>query len=88
MQKIGFGNKDFYVVDFFEYKGERYYYIIEDIYKEGMDVNNPTGNVEINFIYKCSDGNFENVVDDKLFRQLMNFETERTLEGKNNIIKK
>ncbi len=70
-QKISFGNKEFYVICHFEYNGTRYYYIVEDTYKEGMDITRPEGNIEVNFIYKCEDGKYENVVDDNLFSELM-----------------
>ena len=81
-QKIKFGDKDYYVVDFFEYKSQKYFYIVEDTYQEGININEPKGNVEINFIYKCDDGKYENVVDDKLFQELL------TEAGKRMLFKK
>lgn len=81
--KIQFGDKDFYVVDNFEYDGVKYYYIYEDVYTEGMDVQKFEGDIEVNFIFKRADGKYENVVDDKLFKKLLNFASKRLILNKN-----
>ncbi len=81
--KIQFGDKDFYVVDNFEYDGVKYYYIYEDVYKEGMDIQKFEGDIEVNFIFKRDDGKYENVVDDKLFNKLLNFASKRLVLNKN-----
>lgn len=85
--KIKFGDKDFYIVDFFKYKGIKYYYIVEDTYKEGMDVDKPSGEIEINFIYECQDGKYENVVSDELFKELQLIAARRMQENKNPFMK-
>lgn len=81
--KIQFGEKDFYVVDFFEYEGVRYYYIYEDVYEEGMDISKFDGDIEINFIFKREDGKYENVVDDNLFKKLLNLASKRLVLNQN-----
>lgn len=81
--KIQFGKKDFYVVDQFEYKGTKYYYIYEDVYQEGMDIEKFEGDIEINFIFKRDDGKFENVVDDDLFKKLLNMASKRLVLNQN-----
>ncbi|MBP3463255.1 MAG: hypothetical protein ACI4VN_04035 [Clostridia bacterium] len=81
--KIQFGEKDFYVVDFFEYEGVKYYYIYEDVYEEGMDISKFDGDIEINFIFKREDGKYENVVDDNLFKKLLNLASKRLVLNQN-----
>ena len=81
--KIQFGEKDFYVVDFFEYEGVKYYYIYEDVYEEGMDISKFDGDIEINFIFKREDGKYENVVDDNLFKKLLNLSSKRLVLNQN-----
>jgi len=81
--KIQFGDKDFYVVDNFEYDGVKYYYIYEDVYKEGMDIQKFEGDIEVNFIFRRDDGKYENVVDDKLFNKLLNLASKRLVLNKN-----
>lgn len=81
--KIQFGEKDFYVVDQFEYEGVKYYYIYEDVYEEGMEIDKFAGDIEVNFIFKRYDGKYENVVDDKLFNNLMNIASKRLVLNQN-----
>lgn len=71
--KIKYNGKEFYIAAFVEYKGIKYYYIIENVYKPGLDLNNLKEdlNVEVNFIYKLDNGKYQNVGDDKLFNKLM-----------------
>ena len=35
--KIKYGDKEYYVVDCFEHKGRKYYFIMENFYIEGKD---------------------------------------------------
>ena len=86
--KIQFGDKDFYVVDTFEYDGKKYYYIYEDVYVDGMDISNFDGDMEVNFIFKREDGKFENVVDDNLFKKLLNIASKRLILNQNKMFKK
>lgn len=83
-QKIGFGNKDYYVVDRFTYGEVEYLYLYEDIYEEGKtDEELLDRNIEVNFIYKTENGKYTNVVDDKLFDKLMLYASRRLVENKN-----
>lgn len=86
--KIQFGEKEFYVVDEFEYDGKKYYYIYEDVYKKGMDISKFEGDIEVNFIFKRDDGKFENVVDDKLFNKLLYTASKRLVLDKNKYFNK
>lgn len=81
--KIQFGDKDFYVVDEFEFEGTKYLYIYEDVYEKGMKPEDFEGDVEVNFIFEREDGKYENVVDDKLFNQLLDYASKRLLTGQN-----
>ena len=81
--KIQFGDKDFYVVDEFEFEGTKYLYIYEDVYEKGMKPEDFEGDVEVNFIFERKDGKYENVVDDKLFNQLLDYASKRLLTGQN-----
>lgn len=85
--KIQFGKKDFYVVDVFEYKNTTYLYIYEDVYEEGMDVSNFQGDIEVNFIYKLDNGKFENVMDEKLFNNLLHMASKRLVLNQNPYMK-
>lgn len=86
--KIQFGDKNFYVVDEFEYNERKYYYIYEDVYVEGMKMDEFGGDVEVNFIFKRDDGKFENVVDDKLFNKLLNIASKRLVLNQNKYFQK
>ena len=86
--KIQFGDKDFYVVDRFDYQGVTYLYIYEDVYEEGMDIEKFNGNIEINFIHKLDNGKFENVTDDGLFNKLLNIASKRLVLNQNPYVKK
>lgn len=86
--KIQFGNKDFYVVDAFEYDGKKYYYIYEDVYFDGMDISKFDGEMEVNFIFKRDDGKFENVVDDTLFKKLLDIASKRLILNQNKMFRK
>ena len=81
--KIQFGDKDYYVVDEFDYNGVKYLYIYEDVYEEGMKIEEFAGNVEMNFITEREDGKYETVDDDKLFRELFDYASKRLITGQN-----
>lgn len=87
MPKLIFGGKEFYMADRFKYKGVFYHYIIEDIYEEGLEVEDINGNVEVNFIYKCEDGGYKNVTDDVLFNELMAEASKRIMLNQSEYIK-
>lgn len=83
--KIKFGEKEYYVIDFFEYEGERYYYIMENFYQEGKDKIEDYHDIviEINFIYKTDNGEFSTVDDDNLWKKLLAESTKRIYLEKN-----
>lgn len=81
--KISFGDKDFYVVDEFEYNGVKYLYIYEDVYEKGMKIEEFSGDVEVNFIFEREDGKYENVEDEELFKELFDYASKRLVTGQN-----
>lgn len=83
---IKFNGKVFLLIDRFNFKGKEYLYIIEDKSAEIDKLEHAEdfqGNIEIDFITKCDDGQYETVVDDKLFQRLLREEGLRNLRGKN-----
>ncbi len=87
--KIKYGDKEYYVVDFFEHKGRKYYFIVEKFYVDGMEDIKEYGNknIEANFIYKVYDKYYDNVVDDKLYKELFDIVTKRIFVGGNKYFK-
>lgn len=72
--RIKFLDREWLVVDNIEYKGQRYYYIIEDISEElnGLaSLDEYEGNFSMEFIYKLDNGNYRNVTDQQLIQQLL-----------------
>ena len=71
--KIKYNGKEIYIAALVEYKGIKYYYIVENVYKPGLDLNNLKEdlNVEVNFIYKLDNGLYQNVGDEELFNKLL-----------------
>lgn len=76
-----YGGKEYYVVDCFEYKGRKYYFIVDKIAVGGEDTEIDTLNSmsKSNFIYKIYDRYFNNVSDEKLFDELFDIEKRRSL---------
>ena len=72
--KIKYADKEFYVVANVEYEGVKYLYIVENIYKDGMenieDIKEEI-HVETNFIYKLPNGQYQNIDDNVLFDKLL-----------------
>lgn len=87
--KIKYGNKEYYVVDFFEHKGRKYYFIVENFYVDGKDDISEYANtkVEANFIYKVYDQYFDNVTDDRLYKELFGLVTKRIMLQENKYFK-
>ena len=82
-ETLKFNGKKFILVDRFEYKGKEYLYIIEDKSKEIEKLENPEDfqvNIEMNFLTKCNDGEYETIVDDELFQKLLQQEGLRNLQ--------
>lgn len=71
-KKIKYGDKEYYVVDYFEYKGRKYFFIVENFYVQGKENIDDYVNtrVEANFIYKVYDQYFDSVTDDRLYKDL------------------
>ncbi len=87
--KIKYGEKEYFIIDFFEYKGKKYYYIMEDIYEEGKDNIEDYGNkeVEVNFIYEVEDKYYQTVDDDQLYKELSKEATKRIFLQENKYFK-
>lgn len=80
---ISFNGKKFILIDRFEYKGREYLYIIEDKSAEIEKLEHPEdyqGNIEVNFLTKCEDGEYETVVDNELFQKLLQQEGFRNIQ--------
>lgn len=90
VDKFKFAGIDYIVLDQFEYDGVEYIYIFEDITDKikGKDINNLDENIEAkaDFVFKCEDGKYENVVDDELYNKLMSQVNKRNMLGKNKTI--
>lgn len=88
--KIKFDNTDFLIYDYFEFKGIKYYYIIEDKSDEFKSEKDLTkffeGNkkIRIEFIFETDKENhiYMTVTDKKLLEELNMFEGMRILQGK------
>lgn len=71
--RIKFFDKEWLVIENVEYKGIKYYYIIEDISEKLENIENIEdyeGKFMIEFIYKLENGNYRNVVDQELIDKL------------------
>lgn len=88
--KIRFAGTDFLVYDFFEYEGEKYYYIIEDKseeFKEESDLTkffeDDSKSIRIEFIYEADKQThlYQTVTDENLLRVLNAEEAKRILNG-------
>ena len=81
--RIRFDDREWLVVDNIEYKGIRYYYIIQDISNELENLENIEeykGKLTLEFIHKIENGNYRNVTDKDLISQLMTIVGTRTLD--------
>ena len=92
VEKFKFAGTEYIIIDKFEYQGIEYMYIFEDISEKikGKDINNLQDNInaKADFVFKCEDGMFENVVDDQLYKKLLSLENKRNMTGKNEILEK
>lgn len=90
VEKFKFAGTEYIIIDKFEYQGIEYMYVFEDISKKikGKDINNLQENInaKADFVFKCEDGMFENVVDDELYKKLISLENKRNMTGKNEIL--
>lgn len=90
VEKFKFAGIEYIIIDKFEYQGIEYMYVFEDISKKikGKDINNLQENInaKADFVFKCEDGMFENVVDDELYKKLMSLENKRNMTSKNEIL--
>ena len=87
--KVNFSGLDYIIVDRFEYEGIEYLYIFEDITEKikGKNISELDIDAKADFIFKCDDGKYENVVDDALYSKLMWLENKRNASGGNNVLK-
>ena len=90
VQKMIFAGREYIVFDKFEYKGVEYLCLYEDISKK-VDFRNLgklKENVEmyVDFVYKCDDGMYEDVVEEDLYNELCSFENKRQENGDNEIL--
>lgn len=81
--KFNFNNMEYIVLDKFEYNGKEYMYIVEDFNNKAKEGENLK--IVADFVYRCSDGMYENVVDENLYNELINEVNKRNLENKNKI---
>ncbi len=92
VEKFEFAGTEYIVIDKFEYQGTEYMYVFEDISKKikGKDINSLQENInaKADFVFKCEDGMFENVVDDELYKKLISLENKRNMTGKNEILER
>lgn len=92
VEKFEFAGTEYIVIDKFEYQGTEYMYVFEDILKKikGKDINSLQENInaKADFVFKCEDGMFENVVDDELYKKLISLENKRNMTGKNEILER
>ena len=80
--RIKFANQEWLVIDNIEKDGTKYYYIIEDIADQLEKVDNIEeyeGNYKIEFIYQLENGNYTNVIDQKLIDELLAIVGKRAL---------
>jgi len=85
-----YGGKEYYVVDCFEYKGRKYYFIVDKfaVGEESSKMEELNSMSKSNFIYKIYDRYFNNVSDEKLFAELFDVEVKRNmLKEKRNVNK-
>ena len=60
---------------------------MQDVYEEGVSIENLNADIEVNFIYKCEDGGYKNVVDDELFNKLMTIASDRIIRNEAEYLK-
>lgn len=92
VEKFNFAGIDYIIMDKLEHEGVEYMYVFEDISEKikGKDLSNLEEeiNAKADFVYKCEDGMYENVVDDTLYNKLMSLVNKRNMYGINDIMNK
>lgn len=90
VEKMKFAGREYIIVDEFEYKGVEYLCLYEDISTKVdlRNLNNLKENAEmyIDFVYKCDDGMYEDVVEEDLYNELCSVENKRQENGENEIL--
>ena len=85
VEKVKFAGTDYIIMDKFEFDHVEYLYIFEDISQKikGKDINHLQEEIKAkaDSIYKCSDGKWENVVDDELYEKLFSIVDKRNMSG-------
>lgn len=82
--KFNFNNKEYIILDKFKYKEKEYMYIVENFKNKAKDGEKLK--IAVDFVFKCPDGMYENVVDNKLYEELMNEVNKRNLQNENKIL--
>ena len=86
--RIKFDNREWLVIDNFEYENVKYYYIIEDASEKLNNLNNVEdydGNFNLEFIYQVENGEYRNVTDQILINKLFAVTGGRLLKNKDNL---
>ena len=84
VRKMNFAGRDYIVMDKFTFEDKEYICLYEDVLKELKTLNR---SIIVDFVYKCDDGMYENVVDDNLYERLLVEESKRQNSGDNEIYK-
>ena len=72
--RIKFADKEWLVVENIEYKGIKYYCIVEDISDELEKLEKLSdykGRLSVEFIYQLDNGKYKNVTDKELIEKLL-----------------
>ena len=90
MTKIKYGDKEYYVSAIVEYEGTQYYFIIENVYKDGMpdkleDLKEDLV-IETRFIYKEHDDMYKTVLDRELLERLKKLVSLDYIAGNNKFV--
>ena len=90
VEKMKFAGMEYIIIDEFEYKGVEYLCLYEDISTKVdlRNLNNLKENAEmyIDFVYKCDDGMYEDVIEEDLYNELCLIENNRQENGENEIL--
>ena len=81
VEKMNFAGKDYIVMDKFAYAGKTYLCLYEDV----LNKIHSKETIIVDFVFKCDDGMYENVVDDELYEKLISIEGERQFKGENKV---
>ncbi len=83
VKKMNFAGRDYIVMDRFVFEDKEYLCLYEDVLKEIKE--NPNRTIIVDFVFKCDDGMYENIVDPTLYEKLLREEYQRQDSGKNEV---